>query len=51
MENKAKTFFEYITELTVEQCGLFVDKHFSYLAASPGYFYDYLIKIFSHKYP
>lgn len=41
MENQSKTTFENITGLTVERCGLFVDKYISYLAASPGYFYEY----------
>lgn len=50
MENLAKTTFENITGLTLEQCGLFIDKHYSYLAVSPGYFYVYLIKIFIYKY-
>lgn len=36
MENQAKTAFQNIMGLTVEQCGLFIDKNISYLAASPG---------------
>jgi hypothetical protein len=35
MENKAKTTFQNIMGLTMEQCGLFIDKHILYLAASP----------------
>ncbi|XP_025207632.1 uncharacterized protein LOC112603333, partial [Melanaphis sacchari] len=35
MENQAKTAFQNIMGLTVEQCGLFIDKNISYLAASP----------------
>ena len=41
MEPRAKMSFEEITHLKIENCGLFVDEEFPFLAATPG-------KIFCH---
>lgn len=42
MESKAKHRFEELTGISVQLCGLFVDKELPYLAASPGNFVKFL---------
>jgi hypothetical protein len=36
MENKAKKHFELLYGIHVNACGLYIDKDYPYLAASPG---------------